>query len=879
MAKFAQKQQMPIGTPTYNKLFGAANEKALCQQTQKYPIDLINKDLPEDVIVVDRADLHKTHHLSNYIKSAEALLLRLITFEDEETRRIFMELIINTQPKEFEHIFNLDKNYFQFLEGLQNQDNCRNLSYLANTNYIYALALEMRTKYNINGSYPTSRDLVNVRTKNGISQARELCSDFTIYKTQDLVATLRKSRDAFGVGGGLNYLTTLYANAGSSDFMIQFSKDLTLFANKVAARASLYTPAVGLGDLLSPFDPRNGTITCGNYIIDEQLGGLEKDGVHIIGSLSGAGKTQEICLIALEAILKTGKKVLMVTPESDAGEIYSRLYAYLILGYNFELLNKGLYNLETCNKLKDLISQSALFTYIKERLFLIDQDAIPVTSDASIKDKTALFNKIIATKKEHDVDIIFIDSYYQFSDDISRYNATSEFLLLAKQILTPIVLSTQMKPLGGKGYADKETTHFDSERFSGGNRVVYPASWVYGVFKVTDEDSGRTKKKYIIHKRRQATHTDAVVFTNCLAGMGDYSCMDMSSKNNELYKTNLSYIFEKSIEMQGLSPLLAEVRRLMSGDQRTQEVKKMSLPVLDFIGETCYNTGSGETSVLHRADVSSPPCFTSLEVEGNVGELSVIPEHAILNNTSKDFLSNTQDVSVVADEIVYTEDDFHEMLRQKIEANPQLAVYDFVTFDDDEVLVFKNSGNMDVYDLYAGALPVVCVKHYLQNKVFMYPEELELFYKNIEEKETLSTVVADKQEGVWQSDLNRERLWDNTHTRQFEPDKQMAEIRLWKNRGISYITKNKVDRDYSSGFSSFAKMKALDLGEVDVELSNQVDKIKRLQQDNMQRKKFKNTDLTKEEKSVIIEETAIFVDISQEKLAEAYNYVYQEDLE
>jgi hypothetical protein len=857
---------MPRGSETYNNLFRGVNEQRLCQN--KYAVDLVTGTLPEEAIVVDRIDLTRMHYLDIYIKTVEALLSRFCSLKDEDTIAVFNRLIVNSSIADFDHFFNFDKKTAGFLQPLENQGKTKNLIYLINTNYIYRWAVEMRNIHRINMRLPEPSDLNNFRAKNSISAERVLCDDLSNQPSLRLEEQLKQSRDKFAIGNGLNHLMNNYSSASNGiTFVPEFSDTVINFSNKLKIRATGYEPAIENGGVLSPFDPDSGSVKCGNYIIDEHLGGLKKDGIHILASVSGLGKTQEMCLLALEAILKTNKKVILVTPESDASEIYSRIYTYLILGYNFEYLNKGIYSDKTRALLKELIAGNALFKYIEERLFLIDQRAIPKTGSANIMDKKALFRKIAVTQKEQNIDIIFVDSYYAFSNEMERFELTGELLHLAQTLVTPIVLSTQLRnTLGSKPYYDKDVTTIDPKQLSGGDRALFLASWCYGVFKVKDENTLRYSKKYIINKRRQSVHTEPVVFTNALASRGDYSCVDASPDNNMMYRTNLSYLFEMSLKKQGTEDLYTEVKDSMERDKNNHKNKVVSFEVLDIIPDVWDNKDVQSVGLSHDY-----PTYSQSSVEDNVSmrEPSVIPEYHTDDSSTEDFFYKQQL------EIVYTEDDFYEMLCQKLEESKHLSDTDEIDFSEEE-LVFRNSGNGDIYDNENGKICVFLVKHYVQNKRFMFPHEIEAFWNRLAKEEEVEVVSSSHAETGWVSDSNREKHWTCDYKKQFVPDDAFMQHRDFKNSGVSYITQKKHKRDYSIPFTDIAKSPPLHIGDVDVELSMQVDSIKRMQQEAMKHKQFDETDLTIKEKNEIITEAGLREASSPEELAKHYQNTFLE---
>jgi hypothetical protein len=159
----------------------------------------------------------------------------------------------------------------------------------------------------------------------------------------------------------------------------------------------------------------------------------------------------------------------------------------------------------------------------------------------------------------------------------------------------------------------------------------------------------------------------------------------------------------------------------------------------------------------------------------------------------------------------------------------------------------------------------------------MFPHEIEAFWNRLAKEEEVEVVSVSHAETGWVSDSNREKHWNNTHLRQFEPDEVSKKYRAEKNSGVSCFTHSKYKRDYSIPFTDIAKSPLLHIGEVDVALSEQVESIKCMQQEANTHKKFGSIDLTQEEKMDIIKEAGLDAGSTKEELLQIYRQIFLEE--
>lgn len=571
------------------------------QQKKKYKHDVLamlnNPDhvLNESLQLFDSLDFHLVGLWDSYLKGVESLLIKVVMEREEDAaKKIFKEAFLSGDDT-FNHYFKIDDKQAGLLRQLDNQEGVSTVLYHLNTNYVEELATSFKKYQQATGELPDEHILKTLlstySTKDGgtaLKNKRALLDDYAHIPLESLGQRVYADKSKLRILSFMNlFQQKAVSKLNSINYAGELAKDVKTFGRSLDLLASRFSKT----DESEKFDSvalseENKAMFIGNYLVDDLMGGLERGNVHLICSQQGNGKTQELILLALDAIVKSNKKVVFVSPEVPEYQVWSRVISYFMNRYNFEHYNRGVYSKETIDKLIRLTGISNVLRKVRDNLIVLDASTLPMkeanvsykSEDTSLYDFDGLCQKVKAYHKDHNFDLLFIDSYYKLADDLNQAALTSKLeQRVARELSIPIICSTQLNTKNTNiNFTDEKVRSIDNNYLKGGANVANPVSWIYAVFTVhtnkenCELDSRTTpiyQKKYIVMKRRHSKVKETCFMGKCDFRERDFTVYECSeAPMTYQQQQTLRGLFEYDLELAGLKTIYSGLNKSFEKD-------------------------------------------------------------------------------------------------------------------------------------------------------------------------------------------------------------------------------------------------------------------------------------------------------------------------
>lgn len=225
----------------------------------------------------------------------------------------------------------------------------------------------------------------------------------------------------------------------------------------------------------------------------------------LVGARTGKGKSTTSANLAYRA-LNQGKKVLVLSNEEKAGDVYNRVTS---------LIKNKPYTLHSDMTEEDIKMYNEYIGILGQRMSVVDDDAVGDVGGMSIFE--VVRNILVDAVSKKKCDVIIID-YYQKIDqsvdqpDLDVYKVQHKFASFIGDLIKdpdcpPIVLMCQLKP------DDKDGKPFE-ERIEGRKIIVKPVTCMLEARPVYDA----WKTEFLVHKTRFSEHNGKVISVGFLKG-------------------------------------------------------------------------------------------------------------------------------------------------------------------------------------------------------------------------------------------------------------------------------------------------------------------------------------------------------------------------